>query len=475
MRQSCSTFILCLCAWTSAHLSAQTSSFVPVPPCRVVDTRRAAGPLGGPTMQAATTRTFPVPSSPCNIPANATAYSVNITLVPPGSVGYITAWPTGQSQPTVAALNDPLGIILGNSAIVPAGTSGAINIYATNLTDIVVDITGYFISPSSSTSTALGTGSSNTGVQNTAVGYNTLQTNTGDSNTAVGSYSLSANSSGNNNTALGASALLQNALGSSNTAMGTDALSNNAVGNDNTGLGFAALESNSTGSNNVAVGASSLWNAVSGGNNVAVGDSALYDDTLGSWNIAMGFQAGNAISTGNYNIDIGSNGTSSDSGVIRIGTSGSQATTYIAGIVNTTVAGSTVIVNSKGQLGTQTSSARFKEQIQDMGAASDALFKLRPVIFRYRSGVVDYPGALQYGLIAEEVEKVYPELVLHDQNKQPFALAYQELPSLLLNELQKQRRTIEEQQSKIAEQEEELQSLARRLSALEHVGARDQK
>ena len=426
-------------------------------------------------MQAGTTRTFPVPSSPCNIPANATAYSVNITLVPPGYVAYVTAWPTGQSQPTVAALNDPLGIILGNSAIVPAGTSGAIDIYATNVTDIVVDVTGYFISPSSSTSTALGTGSSNTGIQNTAIGYNTLQTNTGDSNSAIGSYALSANSSGNNNTALGASALLQNALGSSNTAVGTDALSNTVVGNDNTGLGFAALDSNSTGSNNVAVGASTLWNAVSGGNNVAVGTSSLFADTLGSWNIAIGYQAGYAITNGNYNIDIGSNGTSSDSGVIRIGASGSQATTYIAGIVNTTVSGAPVVINSNGQLGTQTSSARFKEQIEDMGEASDALFKLRPVVFRYRSGAVDLPSSLQYGLIAEEVEKVYPELVLHDQNKQPFALAYQELPSLLLNELQKQRRTIEQQKSKLIEQEEELQSLSRRLSVLEHLGAADRK
>jgi hypothetical protein len=247
------------------------------------------------------------------------------------------------------------------------------------------------------------------------------------------------------------------------------------VGNDNTAVGFSALNANTTGSNNVAIGATSLWNSTSGGNNVAIGMSALSGDTLGSWNVAIGYQAGNNLTSGNYNIDIGNNGVSTDSGVIRIGTSGAQTSAYMAGVINSTVSGVPVLVNSSGQLGVQSSSARFKEDIQDMGDASDALLELRPVVFRYRSSAVSGTSPLQDGLLAEEVEKIYPELVLHDANQQPFALAYQELPALLLNELQKQRRTIEQQKMHIAAQEHQLQDLADRLAVLEKLAATKKK
>ncbi len=322
---------------------------------------------------------------------------------------------------------------------------------------------------SNSTSTAVGTGASNGGAQNTAVGFNSLQLNTGTSNTAVGSYSLSANGTGSNNTALGSSALLSNALGSANTSIGANTLLNNLVGNDNTAVGFAALDSSVTASNNVAIGATSLWNTISGEYNVGVGTGTLYSNTVGSWNIALGYQAGSAVTGGNYNIDIGNSGTSSDSGVIRIGKSGSQNSAYIAGVVGSTVSGVPVIVNANGQLGVQTSSARFKEDIQDIGDITDALMKLRPVIFRYRSPASDNSTALHYGLIAEEVDKIYPQLVFRDANKQPFALAYQELPVLLLNQIQKEHRIIAQQQSKIDEQEKQLQTLSERLAVLEHL------
>lgn len=472
MRRSLLALTLFFIVCSPIQLAAQAvSNFVPVMPCRVADTRWPTGALGGPSLAGGSTRTFPIPSSSCNIPGNATAYSVNVTVVPAAYLGYITIWPAGQPQPGVSNLNDPLGAILANVAIVEAGTNGAINVYATHLTDVVIDINGYFVAQTSSTSTALGTGASNAGIQNTAVGYNTLQLNSGTSNTAVGSYSLSANASGNNNTALGASALFSNALGSANTALGTNSLLNNLVGNDNTAVGFAALDSNATGSSNVAIGATSLWNAVSGGENVAVGVGSLYGATLGSWNIGIGYQAGNAITAGNYNIDIGNNGVSTDSGVIRIGASGSQSSAYVAGIVNSTVSGIEVVVNSNGQLGVQTSSARFKEAIQDMGNASDALMQLRPITFRYHTPDPDGSKPLHYGLLAEEVEKIYPDLVFRDANERPFALAYQELPALLLNEIQKQRRTIEQQQSKIAAQERELDGLSQRLAVLEKLVA----
>ncbi len=452
-------------------VAATPLSYVAVTPCRIIDSRAPIGPFGGPTLSANTVRVVQIPASSCNIPSNSSAYSINLAVITSSPVYVTVVWPDGQPMPGVSTLNDYQGTVVANAAIVPAGNNGAIDILVSNTADFVIDINGYFVAQTNSTSTALGTGASNAGTQNTAIGFDTLQLNTGTGNTAVGSYSLSANATGNNNTALGTSALLSNALGSANTALGSDSLLNNLVGNDNTAIGFAALDSNATGSSNIAVGATALWNSVSGGYNVAVGTGSLYGDTLGSWNIALGYQAGNGITMGNYNIDIGNGGISTDSGIIRIGASGSQTSTYVAGIVNSTVSGVPVIVNSSGQLGVQTSSSKFKEDIQNMGDASDALMRLRPVIFRYRTPDPDGAKPLQYGLVAEEVERFYPDLVFHDAQEHPFALAYQELPALLLNEVQKQRRTIEQQKSELAAQEQELQSLSQRLMVLEQRSA----
>jgi len=118
--------------------------FYPVTPCRIGDTRKAAGPLGGPSLAGKETRAFPILSSPCGIPSSAQAFSLNLAVVPPGPLGYLTAWSTGQPQPLVSTLNDLTGTIVANAAIVPAGTAGSIDVYATNTTDLVVDINGYF-------------------------------------------------------------------------------------------------------------------------------------------------------------------------------------------------------------------------------------------------------------------------------------------------------------------------------------------
>jgi uncharacterized coiled-coil protein SlyX len=411
-----------------------------------------------------------IPASPCNIPSSASAYSLNFTVIPQtGFLGYLAVWAAGQPQPVVSTLNDLSSPVLANAAIVAAGVNGAITVYVTDATDLIIDINGYFVAQSNSTSTALGAGASNAGTQNTALGYNTLQLNGGSLNTAVGSYALTANSTGSNNTALGASALLANALGSANTALGTDALLNSLVANDNTAVGFAALSSDTTGSANVAVGATALWNLGTGGNNVAVGANALYENTTGSWNIAVGNQAGNGITGGNYNIDIGSSGNASDSGVIRIGDSGSQNSIYLAGVATSSVSGVPVIVNANGQLGVQTSSARFKEDIRDIGDWSDALMQLRAVVFRYRASEPDGSKPLHFGLLAEDVAKVYPQLVFRDAEGKAFTVAFQELPALLLNEVQKQRRMIEQQRSTIATQQEQLDKLSNRLTALEKL------
>jgi hypothetical protein len=445
----------------SVASSAQSaSSFVPIVPCRVADTRNANGPFGGPAIAGNTYRTFLITQSACNIPSSASAYSLNIAAIPTAGVGYLAAWPDNVAKPYVATLTDAFGAVLENSALVPAGADGGINVFVTDESNVVIDINGYFVAQSNSTSTAVGTGASNAGTQNTAMGYNALTANSGTSNTAVGASALTANSLGNNNTAVGASALFSNVLGSANTAIGTNSLLNTFAGNDNTGIGFSALNSNITGSNNVAIGASSLSSNTTGTYNVAIGMNALNAETSGSDNIALGYQAGNLVTTGNYNIDIGNTGVASDAGVIRIGTAGSQTSTYLAGVANSSVSGATVVITSNGQLGVQTSSERFKEDIADIGDASDGLMQLRPVMFRYRNAPADGSKREQYGLIAEEVDKIYPELVVRDSDGRPWALAYQELPALLLNEIQKQRRTI-------AAQEQELQRLSERVRALE--------
>ncbi len=124
--------------------------FVPVAPCRVADTRTAPGQFGGPTMTAASTRSFAIPQSACGIPATAQAYSVNVTVVPPGPLSYLTLWPAGQPQPLVSTLNSFQGLVVANAAIVPAGDGGAVNVYVTHPTDVILDINGYFDSPSAS-------------------------------------------------------------------------------------------------------------------------------------------------------------------------------------------------------------------------------------------------------------------------------------------------------------------------------------
>ncbi|MGA8028178.1 MAG: tail fiber domain-containing protein [Bryobacteraceae bacterium] len=420
-------------------LWAQTpANFVSVTPCRLVDTRKAAGPFGGPSVSAGSARSFPIPTSSCGIPSTASAYSLNVTVVPPGLLGYITMWPTGQAQPLVSTLNDQSGVVIANAAIVPSGTKGAISVFVSQTTDLVIDINGYFASPSdfATESTALGTGASTAGTQNTALGFNTLQVNSsGNGNTAAGSLSLASNTSGNNNVAIGSASMNFNATGSADTAVGSEALLNSLIGNDNTAVGFATLWSNTTGSNNTAIGV-----------------NALFSSTTGSANIGIGYEAGYQVTNGVDNIEIGSQGTAADSNAIRIGSPGVQMSAYIAGINGVIVGGgSSVLIDpTTGQLGVAASSARYKDDIRDMGAASDGILQLRPVTFRYKQASGDGTKPIQYGLIAEEVEKIYPELVVHGPDREVESVQYRELPALLLNEVQSQHKTIEELEARIA-------------------------
>lgn len=285
------------------------------------------------------------------------------------------------------------------------------------------------------------------GQYNTAIGANTLQANTqGGENTAIGSEVLQANTSGGGNTATGSNTLELNTTGSGNTATGAEALGNNTSGLYNTAVGLDALNANASGNSNTAVGYLALQENTAGRANTAVGQSALQDNT-GDNNIGIGVTpsgagGGSGLTTGNNNIDIGNTGVPSDDSTVRIGTQGLQTATYIAGIFGTAKIkkGCDVVVENTGLLGCVKSSARYKSDIRDMGRSSEGLMKLRPVTFRYKD---DQEGTKQYGLLAEEVEQVYPELVVYGTDGKVESVRYSMLNSMLLNELQKQERDSE--------------------------------
>ncbi len=281
-----------------------------------------------------------------------------------------------------------------------------------------------------------------TGSFNTGVGAGTLVLNTGDQNTAVGTAALLLNTAGTNNTAVGAAALLNNS------GFTVDA-PNGGPGSANTAVGARALFGNTTGFGNTANGAEALSNNTTGGGNTATGAFALNINTTGNSNIALGFSAGANI-TGDDNIDIGSTGGLSESGTIRIGQSGSQTSTFIAGIrgVTTSIADAIpVMIDSSGQLGTASSSRRFKNQIKPMDQASEAIHALKPVTFHYKS---DSSGTPQFGLIAEEVVEVNPDLVVRDEKGEIYTVRYDAVNAMLLNEFLKEHRKNEEQEATIA-------------------------
>ena len=300
----------------------------------------------------------------------------------------------------------------------------------------------------------LGVGAGNpggsTGANNTALGDNALSSNTtGFFNTAVGFDALRSNTTGFLNTAVGTFSLDLNTSGSLNTAVGTGSLPVNTTGNTNTAMGVEALNRNTTASANTAVGYEALAFTTTGGNNTALGANSL-GTTTGTNNIAIGVFAGTNIGSGSYNIDIGNRAPGNESNTIRIGDITKQTATFIAGIDGaTSSSGVAVYVNSSGQLGTLTSSVRFKEDVESMGEASDALMKLRPVTFHYKSPYDDGSHILQYGLIAEEVAKVYPGLVQYDAKGQPFTVRYHEINVMLLNEIQKQKAQLDEQEARL--------------------------
>ena len=344
-----------------------------------------------------------------------------------------------------------------------------------------------------------------TGVSNTAIGFDALMSNTGDANTANGAYALERNTTGSDNTATGVAALEDNTTGSNNTANGAHALIGNTTGNDNTATGFQALfvntgnqntatgafalQSNLTASNNTADGFQALLNNQTGKENTAVGESAFKNSTVdsntgvgfqvafhnttgtrntavghhalsnnrtGSSNIALGLNAGGNLTTGSNNIDIGNGGVAGEANTIRIG--GPQTRTFIKGISGAVVSGAAVVVNAGGQLGMAASSERFKDEIKPMDKASEGIFAFKPVTFRYKKDI-DPDSIPQFGLVAEEVEKVNPNLVVRDKEGKPYSVRYEQVNAMLLNEFLKEHKAFLEEQRKVAQQEATISQL----------------
>jgi Chaperone of endosialidase len=300
---------------------------------------------------------------------------------------------------------------------------------------------------------------------NSAFGYGALHANTtGTQNEGFGYEALFTSSTGNGNAAFGTGALFANTTGGSsgttggNSAFGNFALLANTTAGGNSAFGFSALTANTIGANNVAVGAAALASLTTGNGNVAIGTGA----------------GGNLNAAESNDIYVGNSGIAGESNTIRIGYIGTATAAYIAGISGKTSAnGVDVLINGAGQLGTVKSSLRYKHEIADMGVESDVLMKLRPVAFYYKPELDD-TQTRQYGLVAEEVAKVAPELVVFGEDGTPETVRYHFVNAMLLNEVQKQRQLVEEQQktndeqnSKIARQHEEIQDLAARVAKLE--------
>ena len=261
------------------------------------------------------------------------------------------------------------------------------------------------------------------GADNTAVGTDALVFNDiGFNNTAVGAFALKSNTAGVANTASGAFALATNAGGQANTATGVEALSGNTTGNFNTAMGNSALSSNTTGGGNTAIGSTALANSITGNGNVGLGNNA-------GANVAT---ASNVICIGNVGKDVNT----------------SCFISHIRGVQTQNANGIPVLIDSDGQLGTMSSSRRFKDHIELMARDSETILALKPVRFHYKNDKTNTP---QFGLIAEEVAEVSPDLVVRDENGKPYTVRYDAVNAMLLNEFLKEHCRVQQQGATIRE------------------------
>ncbi len=433
--------------------------YTAVQPCRVFDTRFATNSTNGRLIHSVT-QTFNIvgdtadpyfsgqggQSGGCALPgfdgsqAQVQAVVLNLVAVNSAGAGDLLAWPTDQPQPNSSVLNyarSPAlgGLNLANAIVLPVRQSsqgGDLSLKAqVSDTDVLADVVGFFSSSSPVRAP---------GFFNLSLGYQA-------GNPGV-------------------------ATGMRNDAFGYQALSFVTTGSFNMALGTSALLGDTTGSSNIAIGDGALASNMTGSDNIAIGPHSLKTLTTGSWNIKIGSFVSGDLDTESSNIVIGNDVQPGDNNTIRIGTTGTgpaqQSTAFIAGINGVTSSGGTgVFVNSAGQLGTATSSLRFKEDVTDMAEASDGLMRLRPVTFRYRPAYDDGSHLLQYGLIAEEVAEVYPDLVQYDAGGQPLAVRYHFVNAMLLNEAQKQHARSTEQAALLAAQAAQIAELQGTVQAAE--------
>jgi trimeric autotransporter adhesin len=290
--------------------------------------------------------------------------------------------------------------------------------------------------------------SNTTGAYNTAIGNGALFSNTtGGYNTATGVSALESNAEGGANTATGEGALFANTVGDFNTANGFDALSNNTTGGFNTAIGDEALDRNTGGGANTATGAGALSFNETGSNNTAIGFGALSSSQAGNNNTGVGVQAGIGVTTASYVICIGAGGANVNNSC------------YIGNIWNQSDGTQAVYVNSEGKLGAQVSSRRFKDEVKPMEWASEVIYSLRPVTFRYKPEIEPTrpPG---FGLIAEEVEEISFDLVTRGGDGQANSVRYDAVNAMLLNEFLKEHRKVEQQEAAIAQLERDFQMVS---------------
>ena len=419
-------------------------------PCRILDTRTGGGIL---VPGNATARGVDVVgltnysaqggfAGDCHIPGfngskpQVSAIVVNFVAVGATGAGDLKAWPTDQAQPATSIINyanqaSLAGLNIANAIVLPVrqdmqGNDITIKSEVSS-THVIADVVGYFF---------------------------TQTDGLGDLFLGTGSGRVNVSGNGINNTGVGDSTLVANTGGSENTAVGMNALAGNIGGTTNTAVGVGALSGTTNGSLNTAVGV-----------------GALAQQTIGSFNLALGESSGALLTSGNNNIYIGNHEGTSESNTIRIG----QVTTdsslmahtsaFLAGVSGqTSASGVDVLINASGLLGTTTSSIRFKDDVRDIGDESEKLLRLRPVSFYYKPEVDDGTHLRQFGLIAEEVSAVYPDLVVRGSDGKPQTVRYHLLVPLLLNELQAQRQKVDAQAGRLAAQETELAALRDQLA-----------
>ena len=326
--------------------------------------------------------------------------------------------------------------------------------------------------------TATGAGAlfNNIGAHNSAHGAFALFSNTlGSGNTATGSNALFANTGASDNTATGFRALLSNTTGPLNTGTGAEALMFNSSGQANTATGASALHNNGTGSFNTAGGAYSLVNHSVGDSNTVVGEGTLFDNQSGTANTAVGRRALAGLLAGDNNTAVGESAGINNTGGANnvyigqgiLGVAGENNACYIKSIFGQMSGdGVAVLVNGQNKLGTNPSSQRFKKEIKPMDHASEAILALKPVTFHYKTDTTNRP---QFGLVAEEVEKVNPDLVVRDKEGKPYSVRYDQVNAMLLNEFLKEHRAFLEEQGKVQRLEKQVAALT---AGLEKVSAR---